>query len=69
MEPSWLLRTAQALRKMLKRAFGFRLRGHQTLQLMSMNDTNMSGLGCSKHRQLNELVSGQTVNCSSKYNI
>ena len=28
-----------------------------------------SGPSCSKHRKLNELVSGQNVNCSSKYNI
>ena len=28
-----------------------------------------SGPSCSKRRQLNELVSGQNVNCSSKYNI
>ena len=26
------------------------------------------GLICSKHRYLNELISGQNVNCSSKYN-
>ena len=24
---------------------------------------------CAKHRKLNELVSGQNANCSSKYNI
>ena len=28
-----------------------------------------SGPSCSKHRQLNELVSCQNVNCSRKYNI
>ena len=28
-----------------------------------------SGPSCSKHCYLNELVSGQNVNCSSKYNI
>ena len=27
------------------------------------------GPSCSKHRQLNELVNGQNVNCSSKYNL
>ena len=29
----------------------------------------LPGPSCSKHRQVNELVSGQNVNCSSKYNI
>ena len=28
-----------------------------------------TGPSCSKHRSLNELVSGQNVNCSSKYKI
>ena len=29
---------------------------------------NTTGPSCSKRRKLNELVSGQNVNCSSKYN-
>ena len=29
---------------------------------------NKTGPSCSKYRLLNELVSGQNVNCSSKYN-
>ena len=38
-----------------------------TADLFKQEET--SGPSCSKHRKLNELVSGQNVNCSSKSNI